>query len=288
MKIFEFSPFFKENLIAKCHIQESIKWVDEYHIVETNYKHQYSPKEFYFDLSLLQEYSKLHYHKVDVSKLFKPKRKYIPYLQINPRKAYLQTYFRNSSWYNEGLQRNLAHSFVDIGDDDIVIFSDIDEIIDPRKIDWLIENVKKRGPITIKIYFTLFYFNLFSQNWGGPPDYSYRITLMKGSTFKKRFYSDSDRLRKLGEHGCLYDIVYCPDEILGFHHSWIVDENSISEKLLSYAHTEHQYLSSKDYIRTCLKEKRSIFPGQILNINNEIPLLDSVDKLRDKEPQYFV
>jgi hypothetical protein len=156
-----------------------------------------------------------------------------------------------------------------------VILSDIDEIIDERQKDRIIEETRKRGIITIKIYFTLFYFNLFSRNIGGPPDYSYRIFIMTGKYFNK-LKMTSDQLRKAGEHGKLMNEVYCLEEFMGFHHSWIGDANFIKNKLLAYAHIEFRSLANEDYIQKCIKEKKSIYPGHELYIDHNIEMLRSV------------
>ena len=73
------------------------------------------------------------------------------------------------SWHNEAVQRNCACNYKNlVGDEDIVILSDVDEIIDSRFSDQIVNEVKKRGIITVRLHFTLFYLNLFSKNWGGP------------------------------------------------------------------------------------------------------------------------
>lgn len=82
------------------------------------------------------------------------------------------------------LFRNLSQQYKSIlSDDDIVILSDIDEIIDSRYLDEIIHEVRKRGIVTIKLCFTLFYLNLVSTNWGGAP-ISYRLFIMT-KYFKK-------------------------------------------------------------------------------------------------------
>lgn len=274
MKIYEFCPFFKEQLVADIHTEESKKWVDEIHITELNRTFQHLPKNYLFTNT-----KGAIYHKVDANKIFRPNRKLIPNIVFNKSKS-CKSIFRNPAWFNEATQRNLASSFVDFGDNDIIILSDIDEIIDPIFADRIVEEVKKRKIMTVKIHFTLFYFNLFSKNWGGPADYSYRVYILTGHEFRNKWKNDSDWLRKLGESGKLIDTVYCPTEFMGFHHSWLGDENFISEKINAYAHTEHQEHNDLDYIKSCLKEGKSIFPGHEVEVNNQIKLLDAVEKYR--------
>ncbi|MDE1280441.1 hypothetical protein, partial [Vibrio aestuarianus] len=193
---------------------------------------------------------------------------------------------KNRAWYNEGYQRNYSAEIrmLDICDEDILIFSDIDEIIDSRYKDEIIDMVKKNGIITVKLHFSMFYLNLFSVNWGGPKDYSYRLFIMTGKHYKSLNMS-IDELRKMGERGLLQGKVYCPDKFYGFHHSWLGDEAFILGKLQSYCHEPHEHnsniLTNNQYdinkIKVALKNGESIFPEHLLEVSNDIDMLKSID-----------
>jgi hypothetical protein len=287
MKIIECSPFFKETMLAKVHVQESSRWVDEFHIVEANRSFQNTPKEYCFDSRLTSQYPKVHYHPVDVSRLFKPKRQYVPNIALNLLRSG-RWFFFNSAWYNDGVQRNLSRTFLDFRDDDILVFSDSDEIIDSRIADQLISEVKKRDIITVRLHHTFFYFNLFCKRMDSHvvPDWSYRVVLLKGRVFRRVWKSDTDWLRKQSERGHLIGQVFCPEGYHGFHHTFLGDKNCVSQKLAAYAHTELSHLNTREYIETCIREKRSIY-GQSLDIDNGIPLLSSVEALRSELPDLF-
>ena len=283
MKIIECCPFFKENIVAEIHAKESAKWVDEMHITECNMTHQYKQKPFYFEH---ENMDKVVYHKLDVDNIFLKARKFVPHIKLKNKPDWHPKVFRNVSWYNEGMQRkNFVPAF---NDDDILIFSDIDEIIDSRFANQIVDEVNKRGIVTVKLHFTSFYFNLFSKEWGGPKDYSYRIFIVKGKVFREQWKSDYDTLRKAGENLKLMDKVYCIPDIAGFHHSWLGDENYISEKIAAYTHTEHAVYNNKEYIKECLNAGKSIFPEQKLEIDNSIPLLDVVEASKQLYSQYFI
>lgn len=283
MKIIECCPFYNENLVADIHIRESENWVDEIHIVETDRTFQYNTKSFNF----LNSYSKVKYHAENVATKFRENRKYIPYIDFGKRHS-KHGYFWKTSWYNEQVQRNMALALAGVSDDDIVVLSDIDEIIDSRYADQIVETVKKHGIMTVRLHFTVFYLNLFSRNWGGPANYSYRVFVATGRKLREDWRGDSDLLRKSGEAGRLYDLVCCPDEIMGFHHSWLGDEKWISDKLSAYAHTEHSSLNDPAYIRQCLAECRSIFPGHELYRDGEIQLLTAIQQSLDKFGGYLL
>lgn len=293
MKIIECSPFFNENLIANIHIKESMKWVDKFHITESNYSFKMGKKEFNFIPEL--QYSSLCYHKLDVTNLYKRNRESIPYIDFCPITKWHPKIYRKTAWINEAVQRNYTLWNADISDEDIVILSDIDEIIDSNNADIIVDTVKKKGIVTIKLHFSIFYFNLYCQQWGGPKDYSYRVFIVKGDVLKKSFFNDSDYLRKLGERSQIIQDVYCFPDKMGFHHSWIGDEVFVLNKLKSYAHSyeEHSSAIKKngeyniEALKKCITYGESIFPNTELVVDNSIRLLDSVMEKKKSNPQLF-
>ncbi len=287
MKIYEFCPFNNENLVASIKHIEHGNFLDELHITEADKTFTCEEKKYNYK----QEDSNLiKYHQMNASDFFK-KNGY----GLTRTPWFIR--YKNNAWYNESVQRDLASSWVRPNDDDIVILSDIDEIIDSSRIDEIINQVAKHQIITIKIQFTLFYFNLFSKNWTGPPDYSYRVFIMTGKYFNSMKIS-SDKLRKLGEHGALINEVHCLDGFSGFHHSWLGDHNFIAKKIMSYSHGPEDHDSRLfnslgevdiDYVEYCLRNCESIFGKEhSLYQDNKIQLLKSVNSIRDKHPQYFL
>ena len=220
MKIYEFCPFNNENLVAKIKIAEHSKWLDELHITEANKTFTYLDKPFFFD-NPINNLTK--YHQIDVNKKFK-KNGY------GFSKSPWFVKFKNRAWFNESFQRNTSCSWIRPDDSDIVILSDIDEILDYKRIDEVIDKVKQHQIVTVRLHFTLFYFNLFSKNWSGAPDYSYRVFVMTGKYFNELKIS-SDKLRKLGESGALINQIYCLDGFSGFHHSWLGDRDFVVKKI---------------------------------------------------------
>jgi hypothetical protein len=286
MKIIECCPFFNENLIANIHIEEASKWVDQIHITEADYSYQYGRKSFNFNQ--LYNSGKLHYHPIEVENIFLKKRKTIPHFKPFGRSRSHRAIFKQTSWYNEGCQRNLS-AHVAYDDDDILIFSDVDEIIIPDFADRIVEEVKRRGIVTVKLHLTFFYFNLFCKSFAGPGDYSYRTFVVRGKEFRENWKNDSDWLRKLGEHGKLINKVFCIEPIVGFHHSWLGDAQFCAQKLRSFAHEELAvYNNSPEYINDCLQNNISIFPNHQLAVNHDIKLLDAVEALRHEQGKYFL
>lgn len=281
MKIYECCPFNNENFIASIKIAENKSWVDELHITECDRTFKYGNKGYTYDGD---PSGMVKYHKMSGKELFK---RTVYRISRTPWFIKKNTF----AWHNEEVQRNVACSRISPEDDDIVILSDIDEIIDSSMAEKVIYNAKRHNIITIKIHFSLYYFNLFSSGWGGAPDYSYRVFIMTGKYFNKMKMT-SNELRYLGTHGKLIDEIYCMEEFAGFHHSWLGDEEFIKNKVLSYAHAREDHdpllFDNKgsvnvEYIKKCLKECKSIFGDQHkLHINNSIKMLGAVEALRNR------
>lgn len=293
-------PFYNENLVANVNISEASKWVDEIHITECNKSFKYGDHEYCFHLNEPNE--KVYYHQLDGNKYYlKPrmrKNKFIPpHILLKPVSRWMKHFCYGTAWYNEGASRNHSLWNANYSDDDILILSDVDEIIDSRCADEIISEVKKHGIITVKIYFTQYYFNLFCRQWSGPDGYSYRIFAVRGDVMRKQYYNDSDFLRKQGESSKLLDSIRCLDGYKGFHHSWLGDENFIATKMMSYAHPLEWHNSGclnergepdVTVIKQMLKEGKPVLGDTPLEVDNTIELLETVETLREKESIHFI
>lgn len=282
MKIYEFSPFYNENRLANLKLTEGESWIDEIHICEANMSFRCSPKDYNFSL----DHSRAVHHRFDAEKEFRGP------LRWGPSRHF--PYFRNRDMArnNESTQRNYVHRVIEPEDDDVVILSDLDEILDSTMAEYFVDMVKKHGVFTVKLHHTMFFLNLYSQNWhelwsGAPPDYGYRTFVMSGKYFRS-MKTSSDRLRRLGEWGRLNDKIICADEFGGFHHSWLGDANAAIQKMSAYAHSVSDHGTntrdpitgklSIDNIRNLVEGRKSLFDGHDLVIRglDEQPLLKSI------------
>lgn len=307
MKVYECSPFFNENLICAIKAQENRFWVDELHIAEADRTFTCLPKEYSLQNP---DPDRIRHHRIDGERNFRR-----PGYGLTVKPWFFK--YKIYSWYNEYVQRNLASAFIEPEDSDIVILSDIDEIIDHKFADKIIELVKKYRIITVKLHFTCYYFNLYLKNRGGPGEFSYRVFVMTGEKFRTlsrcvnyvnfRFYPflakrlpmqmTPDQLRKSGEMSRLLQDIYCMDEIAGFHHSWLGDIEQIARKMVSYAHAPEDHNPraftdgkvNADFILDCVRNRQSIYgSGPSLFTDESIPLLDSVIKLKSELPELFL
>lgn len=286
--IFQCCPFDNENLIAGLSLKESVGYVGEMHISEANRTFRYTPKDFHFENELVD--SRVRYHQINADSQFLGK-----HWRLTQRAPFLR--YSVNPWVNESRQRNLACSQVKAGDQDIVVLSDIDEIIDRRYWPEVIWSARKHGIVTVGLHFTLYYFNLFSTSTlgDGPDDYSYKVFAMTGKVFNELHLS-SDRLRKLGESGKLLNSVHRISGIQGFHHSWLGDSEFVRNKLLSYSHGRSDHVEElysddgsirHEYLKYLLTNNISVFGNHTLRVSQDISQLSSVEALRKTELSRF-
>ena len=280
MPIHEFSPFYNENLLAELKVLENSNWIDKFHITESDRDFRFNKKDFYFNIT---------HPSIDYLKL----NGFLHFQRAHYRLSREKWFLRRVAldpWQNDMRQRNFAVKDFIPQDNDILIFSDIDEIIDSRYHQDLIRHIDKYGIVTIKLHYTLYFLNLFSENWVGPPDYSYRVFLMSGEYFKKNSVN-VDQLRKAGERGDLEKTVKCFPEFAGFHHSWLGDEKFLLAKLGAYPHARNEHddsiydnngKPSSAKLREFLLSGKSVYgSNHKLRFRPEVELLKTIEENRD-------
>lgn len=286
-------PFFNEDLVAKINVTEASKWVDEIHVTEFDKSFKCSTHQPSFKLS---SFDRVHYHLMNADGHYLAPRKYVPHIFLHPISRWMKKYCLDTAWYNEGVSRNFSLWNSNYADDDIIILSDIDEIIDSRYAEEILNAVEKYNAITIKVHFTNFYFNLYCPKWSGPEGYSYRVFAIKGKYLKDKYKNDSDWIRKLGENGQLRNELKCLDGFKGFHHSWLGNVDFVKNKLESYAHSldchDKTILNTDgtinfDVLRKHIVKGKSIFGNTQLVKDDSIRLLPQVEEMRLTNPELF-
>jgi hypothetical protein len=282
MKIYEFCMFHNEQNALDLKRRESAKWVDELHLCESNRTFRCGPRQ----PALPVETGFLKPHMFDGEARFHPAyrwglSRYFPFFRK-----------KKMARRNETLQRDHVHDVLaQAGDGDVIVLSDIDEILDPACAGEVIDAARRRGIVSVELHHTLFYLNLYSTNWhevwpGSPPNYAYRLFAMTGAHFRK-LKRGSDALRRQGEWGKLSASVPLLKGFKGFHHSWLGDEAAALEELQSYAHSVSEHRPdlagadgkvTKASLGRFIRAGESIFPRNILEIRSfaQTPPLPSV------------
>ncbi|UHA72259.1 hypothetical protein [Paenibacillus sp. 481] len=285
MKIYEFCPFFNENRVAEIKIKENASWVDELHVVEANKTFSNVDKPFNFKESNVSD--KVKYHQLDAEQVFRTPTRHQLYFNRSTCQAaqFDRWYWRllsyNSAFYNEAYQRNLSSVYLrdQVEDNDIVILGDFDEIIDSRWADRIVAEVKRRQIITVKLHYSVFFLNLFSASNHGSPHWSYRVNIMTGRFFKSMPFT-SDYLRKKGIAESLTHDIYCLEEPVGFHHSWLEYQKTAVDKLKAFeANLKNKVESQEDYINQCINHKKLYYLDSELYVDNEKSFLGAIKQV---------
>ena len=208
MNIFDCFIYNNEEMILDLRLSYLNKYVKKFIIVESKYTHQGNLKKNFLNLNDFKKYKdKIDYNLID---------KFPENL---------------SNWGRENYQRNfLMNSIKDLNEDDYIMISDLDEI----------PNLKNLNSI-IKSKFTAFQ----------QTNYSFKFNL-KNITFpiwygtklcKKKYLKSPQWLRdqKVKKYSILkfYKIKWNIIQNGGWHFSYIMNPNEISEKIKSFSHAEY-------------------------------------------------
>jgi beta-1,4-mannosyl-glycoprotein beta-1,4-N-acetylglucosaminyltransferase len=261
-KIFDCITFFKENFITNLRFEILNDYVDFFVICESRFDHRGKKKKLYFKL------------------LNKKYKKKIIYLVLN--KPFNK---QNSPWKNQAIQRDfILKELNGAGPDDYIMFSDPDEIPNPKIFKKF--NLKKKFGIFLqKMY--CYKFNLYNKHeslWEGTRickkknlfsiDYMRQKILSKNlnKSFLKFYKEKSIEIFKNG----------------GWHFNSVMSPSEISKKLKTFAHTE---FSNKKYsniikIKKNIQSYRDLFGRGIyykkVNLDSSFPkyILENKKKLK--------
>ncbi len=234
-KIFDCITFFNENFITNLRFEILNEAVDHFVICESKYDHQGREKDLNFKLKNKNFENKIIYLVLD-----EPFDK------------------NNNPWRNQALQREyILKKLNHIDPEDYVMFSDPDEIPDPKKLNG-INLEKKYGIFLQKMYcYKLNLFNEYESPWEGTRICKKKnlksINFMRQKVVTKnlkkpfwKFYKEKSIQ--------IFDIG-------GWHFNSLLKPEDISLKLKSFAHVEFkaEKYSNIDVIRKNIDEKRDLF-----------------------------
>ena len=208
MNIFDCFIYNNEAMILDLRLSYLNKYVKKFIIVESKYTHQGNLKKNFLDLNDFKKYEdKIDYNLID---------KFPENL---------------SNWGRENYQRNfLMNSIKDLNENDYIMISDLDEIPNLRNLNSIVKSK----------------FTAFQQT-----NYSFKFNL-KNITFpiwygtklcKKKYLKSPQWLRdqKVKKYSFLkfYKIKWNIIQNGGWHFSYIMNPNEISEKIKSFSHAEY-------------------------------------------------
>jgi beta-1,4-mannosyl-glycoprotein beta-1,4-N-acetylglucosaminyltransferase len=237
MKIFDCITFFRENFITNIRFEILKDCVDYFFICESIYDHKGNKKKLNFKL---------------LNKNLKNK---VFYLVKKDKFAKL-----NTPWQNQATQREYLKNFVFnySKDDDLIMFSDPDEIPNPT----IIKNLKLKKKYGIFMQKSFCYkfnlFNSYESPWEGT-----RVCLKKNLKYSF-FRVDKERSIQIIDNG-------------GWHFNNLMPVAEISKKLKTFAHSEFsdEKFSSINVIKKKIENKEDLFERGYLytkiKIDNSFP-----------------
>jgi hypothetical protein len=143
---------------------------------------------------------------------------------------------------NEPVMRSWFTKLYDFRDDDIIISIDADEIIDRRKLPYIIDQVNHNGIVRLKMR-QFFYKKTYL--WKNK-DFISAIATKYGSIQPK--YPNNWR-----EQGKV------TDEYVGCHFSWCMDVDAMLHKLETYGHPQYRFCANRDLLEDAIENKKYPF-----------------------------
>jgi len=233
-KVYDCFMFSHELDLLNLRLHELYDYVDYFVIVESSETHSGLPKPLYFreNQHLFEKFS---------DKIINVSIEGFPTPPSD----------QNPNWFRENFQRNQILTVLqslDMKDDDCVMLSDVDELPDRNSVMNVRHHVRRLQVITFRQRWFTWNFELEDpQEWPG-------TQVMLWSDFKK---TTPQKIRN-GR----YNVGVVSNEVRGWHLSWFGDNNSVHEKLKSFAHQEIGPKTDEE-IELARLEKRALVESKL-------------------------
>lgn len=249
--IYDCFLYYDEDMLLDIRLNTLNDVVDRFVIVESTHTFTGKPKKLNFDISKFEK--------------FKDK---IIYVIFNERPIFKQEHpGQYDAWANEAATRNaIMRGLKDAGDTDLILISDVDEIFKPE----IIKEINPKQLCTIlHMPFYNYQFNLQVFN----PDGSARQCRLPRATsmrnLRDHFDSKPETFRNIKKSGLFDDFIArnwfkFRSKVIkdaGWHFSWIMTPERISEKMSSISHTEYDlpHLNNKEHIIKSLIDGKDLW-----------------------------
>tara|TARA_B110000503_G_scaffold122264_1_gene186676 strand:- start:1967 stop:2773 length:807 start_codon:yes stop_codon:yes gene_type:complete len=257
MKIYDCFIFFNENLLTEIRLNILNKHVDYFVICESYYDHRGNIKGYLFDLEKFKN--------------FKEK---IIYLKIEKFPEHL------GIWERQDYQRNYLHKGLkNANKNDLIIYSDADEIINPKLIEKLSDI--KNNVVICSQYCFYYKFNLLS-------DY-YKKTWQGSRIVKFEFLKSFSWLRSIDKKNIKYSFLRFDKfkriklfEEGGWHFSYLMTEKEIQKKIKAWTHVELDTAenNSLETIKNRVRSNKDLFGRDIT--------FSKIEFTKDHFPEYII
>tara|TARA_Y100000768_G_C23812998_1_gene602711 strand:- start:4 stop:813 length:810 start_codon:yes stop_codon:yes gene_type:complete len=262
-KIFDCITFYDENLITNARIEILNKYVDYFIICESRYDHKGNKKEVNFVLK---------------NKNYEKKVRHLVIEKNFPDVT--------NGWKVEEFQREyILNGLKDASENDIILYSDSDEIPNPIKIRNL--ELNKKYAIFMQKFFVykLNVFNKYESPWEGTR--ACKKKDLKSVNFLRKKILKKNLNKPFWKFNLEKNIQIINDG--GWHFNNLYSPNKISKKLQTFQHSEFKSkkFSSVDLIKSKMENLEDLFGRnhkyEKVIINNEYPeyILNNLDLFKE-------
>lgn len=231
--IYDCFPFFDESMLLEIRLKELYSVIDKFVLVESLYTFSGRKKRLYYD-------------EIKDNEIFAPFKDKIIHIVFNDL-------LESDRWAQEIAQRNaIIEGLSDAKPNDIIIVSDIDEIIRSEVIEML-RDINEPGRLIMKMYY--YYFNCLTDDaWIYP------------AFCRFRDYQTGHLLRNTGGNYHKNSIINA-----GWHFSYLMPPDKIAEKLEAFAHAEYDtdYYKNLNRIKKCIDNNTDLFDRQRMKFSIE-------------------
>lgn len=241
--IYDCFLYYDEDMLLDLRLNVLKDHVDKFVIVESTHSFTGQPVELHFDINKFEKF-----------------RDKIIYVVFDEKPV-------ADSWTNEARTRNaIMNGLVDAKDDDIIIVSDVDEIIRPEAL-----SAYKPNYLCSTLYqnFYNYQFNLQVFNTNGTPRLCTLPKMTSYKNLKKFFNGEPETLRNVKRSAIRkqwfkWRWLKLRTNIIqhaGWHFSWIMTAERISEKMSTISHTEYDTpeLNNQTHIEDAIKNGLDIW-----------------------------
>ena len=265
-RIFDCITFFDENLITNSRFEILNNVVDYFIVCESKYDHKGRKKNINFKL---------------LNKKFKNK---VRHIVINEKFPNLTNLWKTEEYQREKIFNKLK----DAKDDDLILYSDSDEIPDPIKIKNL--KLKKKYAIFMQKFFVykLNVYNKYESPWEGTRVCKKKN--LKSFTFLRKKILKKNLDKPFWKFNIEKDIQIIKNG--GWHFNNLYTVKKISKKLKTFQHTEfsNRSFSSIKIIKKKIKNLNDLFGRNHkyskIKINNSYP--DYIRKNKEIFKDYII
>jgi hypothetical protein len=264
-KIYDCFTFYNELDLLELRLEEHYDYVDHFVIAEANKTHQGRDKIYYLEENW-DRYAKYHDK--------------IIHVKVNDMPT------NDNAWVLENYQRNaLAKGYVDADDNDIIVISDLDEVMRAETF----ELMREDNQHTVFICrCPLFYFKV---NYIMVKPKSYWVN---GMAMPKKFMTSPQDLRNLTHWASAQPEDLVTDKVMtiqhaGWHFTYLGNTDHAKNKIVNFAHQESNHLADTMDVEEFMKLKKGIDPNNpnesfdIVTLDDYFPetIINNLERWKD-------